>query len=139
MNLTRYTDYSLRVLMYLTIHSDELSNISEIAKSFNISRNHLVKVVHHLAQLGYINTTRGRGGGIELAFSAKDISVGEVIRATEETEAIVDCWEPTCPFLPACNLKFALNEATNAFLEVMDKYTIDDLVKNKKQLLKLIS
>jgi len=139
MHLTRYSDYSLRVLMYLALNSDKLGNISEIAESFNISRNHLIKVVNHLVKLGYINAKRGRNGGLELAYESDSISVGEVVRNTEQTLDVINCAEPACPFIPACKLKAALNEATEAFLSVLDQYTLAEIIKNKNKLKQLLS
>ncbi len=139
MQLTRHSDYSLRVLIYLALNPEKLSTISEISTIFNVSRNHLVKVVHQLSTLGYINTIRGQGGGIELAQLAKDIYVGSVIRKTENNLDVINCLQPLCPVVPACQLKVALNEATEAFLTVLDSYTIADLVKNKNKLNKLLA
>jgi Rrf2 family transcriptional regulator, nitric oxide-sensitive transcriptional repressor len=139
MQLTRHSDYSLRVLIYLALHQEKLSNISEIASTFNVSRNHLVKVVHELAKLGYIHTTRGHGGGLELSRSPEDILVGDVIRHTENTFDVINCKQPPCPILPSCKLKRALAEATKAFLETLDTYTIADLTEDKSRLMKLIA
>ncbi len=134
MQLTRYTDYSLRVLMYLALNPDKLGHISDIAESFNISRNHLIKVVNYLVKLGYIYSKRGRGGGLELAYEPETISIGEIVRSTEQTLDVVNCNEPICPFLPACYLQSALNQATQAFLSVLDDFTLADLIKNKREL-----
>ena len=139
MQLTRHSDYSLRVLIYLALNPHRISNVSEIAQAFNVSRNHLVKVVHNLSKLGYISTTRGHGGGIALTGDAADISVGEVVRHTENTLEVINCIEPRCPIYSACRLKGALDEATAAFLDVLDNYTIDDLVRNKVILKRLIA
>lgn len=137
MQLTRHTDYSLRVLIYLALRPDKLGNISEIASAYNVSRNHLVKVVHQLARLGYINTIRGHGGGIELSRNPEDINVGDVIRHTENKLDVIDCKQPPCPILPACRLKSALTEATRAFLEILDTYSVADLTREKSKLMKL--
>jgi len=139
MHLTRYSDYSLRVLMYLALKPEKLANITDIAESFNISRNHLIKVVNHLGKLGYITSKRGRGGGLELAYESNSISIGEVIRNTEQTLDVVNCAEPACPFVPACNLKSVLNEATEAFLNVLDDYTLEDIIVNKAGLKRLLA
>ncbi len=120
--------------MYLALNPERLGNISEIAESFNISRNHLIKVVNHLVKLGYINSKRGRSGGLELAYEPDSISIGEVVRNTEQTLDVINCAEPVCPFIPACNLKSALNEATEAFLGVLDQYTLAKIIKNKNKL-----
>ncbi len=139
MHLTRYSDYSLRVLMYLALRPEKLGNISDIAESFNISRNHLIKVVNHLVKLGYVISKRGRGGGLELAYEPDSLSVGEVIRNTEQTLDVVNCSEPACPFVPACSLKSVLNEATEAFLNVLDGYSLDDIITNKIKLNQLLA
>ncbi|MCU9614572.1 Rrf2 family transcriptional regulator [Caldibacillus lycopersici] len=138
MRLTNYTDYSLRVLMYLAIKKDgELSTILEIAESYNISKNHLMKIIHQLGQLGYIETIRGRNGGIKLAKHPKDINIGEVVSKTEEDFHIVNCFKEGgnyCAISPACKLKHALNEALQAFLNVLYGYTLEELVTNKNEL-----
>mgnify|MGYP003571080964 FL=1 len=139
MQLTRHSDYSLRVLIYLALNPGRISNVSEIAQAFNVSRNHLVKVVHNLSKLGYISTTRGHGGGIALTGDAADISVGEVVRDTENTLEVINCIKPRCPIYSACRLKGALDEATAAFLDVLDNYTIDDIARNKVVLKRLIA
>lgn len=139
MQLTRHSDYSLRVLIYLALRPEELCNITDIANTFNISRNHLVKVVHHLSKSGYIQTIQGRGGGLKLAGQPEKIRVGEVVRKTENSLDVINCNEPICPILPACRLKRALAEATEAFLDTLDDYTIADLVRNRMKLKKLIA
>ena len=138
MQLTKQTDISLRVLMHLALEPSALSTITHIAGRHNMSRNHLMKVVHHLVGLGYVTSVRGRGGGISLARPAKEINVGEVVRATEATLDVVDCDAYECPLSKKCILKDALNEATDAFLSVLDGYTVADLTRNKRQLLGLI-
>ncbi|MEQ8289556.1 MAG: Rrf2 family transcriptional regulator [Gammaproteobacteria bacterium] len=139
MQLMRQSDYSLRVLIYLALNPDHIANISDIAATFNISRNHLVKVVHQLSKLGYILTLRGRGGGIKLAQAAKDISVGSVVRDTENSLDVINCKQPVCPILPACRLKGVLNEATETFLTTLDGYTIADLIQQKDKLNRLLA
>ncbi len=138
MQLTKHTDLSLRVMMHLAINTSELSTIKDISEKYNISKNHLMKVVNKLASLGYIESTQGRGGGISLAVMPEEIVVGDIVRAMEVTLDIIDCSGSQCPLLPACLLKGVLNEATTAFLKVLDQYTIADLVRNKPQLLKLV-
>lgn len=131
MHLTRYTDYSLRVLIYLASHRDKLATIGEIATHYDISRNHLMKVVHQLGANGYIDTLRGKGGGIRLARPPEEIVVGKVVRSMEENMAIVECFTPntcTCILAPGCTLKDALDEATQSFLATLDLYTLADLV-----------
>jgi Rrf2 family nitric oxide-sensitive transcriptional repressor len=135
MQLTRYTDYSLRVLIFLAIQPEgRRSTITEIADRFEISRNHLVKIVHRLGQLGYVTTIRGKGGGLCLGRPAAEINLAEVVRSTESTLDVVDCAEPLCPVAPACELKRVLNRARDAFLEVLAGFTLADLVANRDQL-----
>lgn len=132
MRLTMYTDYSLRVLLYLASKEGESVNITELADFYNISRNHLVKVVHNLALKGYILTTRGRNGGIRLARSAADISVGEVVRATEPDFDLLECFNPVtdkCVISASCGLKSVLFKAQSNFISELDMYTLADLSK----------
>ena len=138
MQLTKHTDLSLRVLMYLAIHPEKKVTISEIALHYGASKNHLVKVVHRMVSLGYILSTQGRGGGLSLGIDIHEISIGEVMRNMESTLDVVDCQSDQCPLIPACRLKSALNKATQAFLDVLDNYTIADLVINKSHLLRLL-
>ncbi|HJO72284.1 MAG: Rrf2 family transcriptional regulator [Rhodospirillales bacterium] len=112
--------------------------VTELADNYGISHNHLVKVVHNLATLGYIQTYKGRGGGMRLARPAESINLGEVVRHTEVSLEIFNCWKPLCPLTPSCILRSALAEASGAFISVLDRYTIADLVKNKHQLLELL-
>lgn len=139
--LTVYTDYSLRVLMYLCIRGDKhLATIQEIANTYNISKNHLMKVTYDLGQHGYIETIRGRGGGIRLAMVPEEIVIGEVVRKTEEDFHIVECFNTEsnlCKISPECQLKNALYEALQAYLAVLDKYTLADVVHSKNALLEL--
>jgi Rrf2 family nitric oxide-sensitive transcriptional repressor len=141
MQLTHYTDYSLRVLIFLSLQEDEQRiTITNIAEHFTIPRNHLVKVVHRLGVLKYIDTTRGKNGGIRLAKPADQISIGKVVRQMEATLDIVNCQSPSpCPIRSGCNLKSILNHAANAFLDVLDQYTIADLNQQPGRLRKLLS
>jgi Rrf2 family transcriptional regulator, nitric oxide-sensitive transcriptional repressor len=135
--LTVYTDYALRVLMYLALKEDRLATIAEIAESYDISRNHLMKVAHQLGVAGYVETIRGRGGGLRLAKPIAAIGLGEVVRYTEPDMAIVSCFAPLdapCAIRPACVLKSALTNARDAFLEVLDGYTLGDLVEPRGRL-----
>ncbi len=138
MHLTKHTDISLRVLMYLGINKGEICNISDIAKKINVSRNHLVKVVHKLAGFGYIKSKQGRGGGILIDGDLNEIRVGDVVRDMEATLTIVDCSNMSCPLTPSCILKRALDDATNAFMKRLDAYTLDDLIRNKRTLVRLV-
>lgn len=137
MQLTKHTDLSLRVLMYLALNPKQGGTIADVAQRYGVSRNHLVKVVHRLATLGYLKSVQGRGGGIYLARPAAEINVGQVVRSTENTLEMVDCTR--CPLLPGCQLKGALAQATRKFLETLDDYTIADLTQDKTQMLRLIS
>jgi Rrf2 family nitric oxide-sensitive transcriptional repressor len=137
MRLTVYTDYALRLLMYLALKKDRLATIAEIAKSYDISRNHLMKVAHQLGVAGYVETVRGRGGGLRLAKPIAAIGLGEVVRYTEPDMAIVSCLAPldaSCAIQPACVLKGALKKARDAFLDVLDGYTLGDLVEPRSGL-----
>ena len=140
MQLTRYTDYGLRTLMYLALHSEResLFRISEITEVFDLSANHISKVVHHLGKLGYLQTVRGKSGGFKLAKPAADINIGQVVRALENSLAPIDCSKPYCLFTPACKLKGVLGDAVNAYLAVLDAYTLDMIVTNKKDLKSLL-
>ena len=138
MRLKRYTDHSLRVLIYLGMKHDAQATIAEVAGSYGISRNHLVKVGHNLATPGYIQTYMGKSGDTEFARPAGLINLGEVVRHTETSLEIIDCWKPLCPLAGSCILKSVATEACDAFLAGLDRYTIADLVKNRDQLLKLL-
>jgi Rrf2 family nitric oxide-sensitive transcriptional repressor len=141
--LTRYSDYTLRVLIYLALHPERLVTIEEIARSYDISKAHLVKVVHQLGLRGYVETVRGRRGGLRLARRAEEIRVGEVVRSTEENMDLVECFDPEnsqCAIEPACGLRSVLHEALGAFLAVLDRYTIADLVaRRRKPLVRLLA
>ncbi len=129
MQLTLHTDYALRVLIFLTQKREDLATITEIADFYQISRNHLVKVVHHLASAGFIQTTRGKHGGMKLAREPELIVIGEVVRRMEPNFDIVECFDaknPSCVVSPACALKSALYQAGNEFLGVLDRFTLAD-------------
>lgn len=130
MQITLYTDYSIRVLMYLGIERDRLVTINELAEAYDISRNHLVKVVHHLARAGYIWTVRGKGGGMRLGRSPAAINIGALVRRTEKDLEVIDCAGMECRLLPHCRLRGAFQEARNAFVDVLDGYTLADLIEN---------
>jgi Rrf2 family transcriptional regulator, nitric oxide-sensitive transcriptional repressor len=138
MQLTAYTDYTLRVLIYLGMQaSGEKSNIKEISSFYNISNNHLSKVVYELGKLGMIETVRGRNGGIRLAKDPDQINIGAIVRHTESPINLVECFDETrntCKLSPACKLKFVLNEALNSYLKVLDGYTLEDLLQNREEL-----
>jgi len=141
MRLTTFSDYGLRVLVYLGVHRGRLATIAEIARSYGVSENHLMKVVHHLAQRGYIETIRGKGGGMRLARPPADINVGKVVRESEDNLAFVECFDRAtsdCRIAPACLLKKALGEALEAFFASLERYTLDDLIGNRPKLAKLL-
>lgn len=140
MQITRYTDYSLRVLIFLSLQEDgQRMTITNIADHFKIPRNHLVKVVHKLGILNYVHTTRGKNGGLRIQMPADQIHIGQVIRHMENTLDVVDCNSPSpCPLTPGCKLKFILRQATDAFLDVLDQYTIADLQGKPEQLKTLL-
>jgi Rrf2 family nitric oxide-sensitive transcriptional repressor len=137
MRLTVLSDYSLRVLMYLGAAPDRLATIEEIARAYGISENHLMKVVHGLARHGFIETVRGRGGGMRLAKPAKAITVGAVLRKVEDDFALVECFreDNTCRITSVCQLKRALTQAMDAYLEVLDQWTLAELVARPKRLM----
>ncbi len=141
MRLTVYTDYALRVLMYLALREDGLATIAEIAKSYDISKNHLMKVTHQLGIAGYIETVRGRNGGLRLARSAEAIKIGQVVRHTEPDMAIVACLKPIdapCVIRSCCVLRRGIERARAAFLEILDGYTLNDLVQTRGRLIHLL-
>lgn len=143
MHLTTYTDFSLRVLLYLgTLEDGEKTNIKEISQTFSISENHLSKIVYELGKLGLIETIRGRNGGIRLAKPPSEINIGWVVRQTEDNLSLVECFagrENHCIVTPVCHLKHILHEALQAFLKALDSYTLADLLQNKNELKNLFT
>ncbi len=141
MNLTRHADLSLRVLLYVGLHGDRLSSVREVSERYGVSRNHLVKVAHHLVRLGFLETVRGRHGGLRLARPPEEITVGEVIRGTEPSFDLVECFAPetdTCAITPACRLKGVLHGALKRFLDELDRHTLADLLVNRSRLSPLL-
>lgn len=142
MRLTVYTDYSLRMLMYLAVNRNGLATIAGVAGAYGISKAHLTKVAHQLGVAGYVETVRGRGGGLRLARPAAEIGLGDVVRHSEPDMALVPCFEPAlggcCPIVPACGLRGALDEARQAFLAVLDRYSVADLVQRRAELRELL-
>ncbi|QUD89392.1 Rrf2 family transcriptional regulator [Phenylobacterium montanum] len=132
MRLTRFTDYAVRVLLHLGAKGEAQSSIAEIAELYGISRNHLMKVVQDLGHAGFVRTVRGRGGGIRLGRPAEEINLGALVRQTEDGFQLVDCSD--CLVAGACTLPRVLNEATAAFLGVLDKYTLADLLGRRQDL-----
>ncbi len=137
MRLTLYTDYSLRMLMYLAVKGGSLATIAEVAGAYSISKAHLNKVAHQLGLAGYVETVRGKGGGLRLARPPEEIGLGDVVRRVEPDTALAPCFEPVhapCPIVPACGLRGALYEARQAFLAVLDRYSLADLVGRRAEL-----
>lgn len=142
MRLTAYTDFSLRVLMYLALHPDRRPTIAEIAERYGVSKAHLMKVVYQLGLKGYVETTRGKGGGLRLARRLEDVTVGEIVRLTEPDMNLVACFgagEPSCVIAPACRLKGKLGEARAAFLKVLDDCTLAEVMGNRPALEALLA
>lgn len=142
MRLTTFTDYTFRVLIYLGLHPDDQITVAELAQRYDISRNHLTKVIHFLGQRGYIETLRGKGGGIRLAAKPSEISLGTLARETEKNSVLVECFIPDdcqCKITRACSLAGILVEAQEAFYRVLDKYSVADIIKNPTTLNKLLS
>jgi Rrf2 family nitric oxide-sensitive transcriptional repressor len=140
MRLTFSTDYALRLLMLVGVETDRLVTIEEVADRFGISKNHLMKVAYQLGQAGYLETVRGRNGGLRLGKAPSQIVVGEVVRKIEPDFAVVECETPAgyCRIAPCCTLRSAMREAVRAFLGKLDQYTLEDLVRPKRQLRQLL-
>lgn len=130
MKLSLFSDYALRVLMFAAMRGESF-RVDEVTAAYGISRNHVAKVIHTLAQLGYLETRRGRGGGIQLARPAGEIRIGKLVRQTEDQPVFVECFDPatnTCPISGSCRLKGVLGEAVNAFYATLDRHTLLELV-----------
>lgn len=141
MRLTTFSDYTLRVLMYLALDRTRLATIQEIATAYGISQNHLMKVVHQLARAGIVESVRGKGGGIRLARAPEAIRIGEIVRATEGDAPIVECLsgEPhACRIAGACTLTRVLVDAFEALFETLDRYTLADLTRHRKALASIL-
>lgn len=137
MKLTTFTDYSLRVLMYLGLQEGRMATIAEIAAAFDISEHHLTKVVHFLGREGWLANVRGKGGGLALAMPTARICVGAVVRRTEGDPVGAECFEPAgghCRIAPACRLHGVLDRAFDAFFSVLDGYTLQDMLSNREEL-----
>lgn len=131
MRLSTYSDYALRVLMQAALRQPRLVTVDEVSTTFSISRHHLVKVVHDLGRSGYLRTRRGSGGGFTLALRPDNISIADIVRLGEETDTFIDCQEvhgQSCRLRPACRLKAILDEAAAGFFQVLERYSIADLV-----------
>mgnify|MGYP001417842971 CR=1 FL=1 len=141
MHLTRFTDNALRCLTVLALHPEEPRTAADIARRMRMSEDHLSKVIGHLAQFGYVETQRGRSGGVRLARSPQEIRVGAVVRDTEESFALVECFTPEtnqCPIAPACALAKTLDGALEAFLAVLDGVTMAEVVRQPRRLERLL-
>ena len=137
MRLTTFSDYTLRVLMYLALNREEMATIPIIAAAYGISENHLMKVVHQLARAGVVESTRGKGGGIRLAVAPEAIRLGQIVRSSEGATPIVECLgeqKSGCRIAPSCRLAGILVRAFDALYDVLDEYTLADLVKNRRVL-----
>ncbi|MGQ9425721.1 RrF2 family transcriptional regulator [Gilvimarinus sp. F26214L] len=143
MRITRYTDYALRVMMYVGLKDPELATIREIANSYDISRNHLMKVVQELNNRGYLVATRGKNGGLRLKDLPENINVGRLVRDMEQDSELVECFgcSSSCVITPACELKGIFARAMDAFFHALDQYTLADLLPTamQPQLLELLN
>mgnify|MGYP000023499753 CR=1 FL=1 len=137
MKLTAYSNYALRILMYCALRQPDLSSVAEISEAYGISKAHLVKAAHQLVQIGYLDSVRGRAGGIRLAMAPEDIVIGEVVRHTEGDLMLVECFDPatnTCPLMEVCELSRTMKRARDAFLAVLDDTTLADVTANQRAL-----
>jgi Rrf2 family nitric oxide-sensitive transcriptional repressor len=142
MRLTYHADYSLRLLLYLGLKPGAVVTVGEVSASYGISRNHLVKVAQQLGKLGYVEILRGKAGGLRLALDPAAVRIGDVVRQTEPTFDLVECFDPvtnTCPIISACALKGILRDAQMQFLAVLDRYTLADALKRPEVLSSLLS
>jgi Rrf2 family transcriptional regulator, nitric oxide-sensitive transcriptional repressor len=141
LRLTQFSNFAVRLLMYTALKGNAPSAVPEIARAYGISYDHLKKAAAELCRLGYLETIRGRNGGVRLAKDPGEIRIGGVIRQTEGETMLVECFDPatnTCPLLTACQLRVALQEALAAFFTVLDRYTLADLVRAPEQLAPLL-
>lgn len=135
MRLTYFSDYALRMLIHAGVHSDRLVTVPEIAEAYGVSRHHMVKVSQLLIRLGFLESVRGRNGGLRLARPTTEINVGALVRKTEPDLYLVECFDRennTCPLVPSCDLKGVLQQAQSEFLRVLDEHTLEDLLKHKR-------
>lgn len=134
MQLTIFTDYGLRTLIYVAADPERRCSVREVAEHYGISRNHLVKVVHHLALRGYLDSSKGKGGGIQLAKAPETLRIGDVVRDLEPNMQMAECFNRetnSCRISSNCQLKHYLMEATNAFIATLNRYTLADAVQDK--------
>lgn len=140
MKLNKQTDYALRILIYASITTgEELLSIQQATDVYALSRNHVMKIVQKLGQLGYLKTIRGKGGGFKLGRAPELINIGQLIRQLENSLVLTDCDQPPCRLSQGCQLKRVLAEAMVSFLGVLDKYTLADLISNRGQLVELLA
>lgn len=140
MHLTRHADYTMRLLIHLAIQPDGAATIREISGRYGISRNHLMKVANHATQAGFVNGVRGRAGGLRLAKTPVELNIGQILRSIEDW-SLVECFESAsneCRITRGCGLKPILKEATEAFLAVLDRYTLEDVVRRKPALIRVL-
>ena len=140
MRLTTFTDYAMRVLLYVATAPEGRANIAEIAATYGVSEHHLVKVVHLLGKQGLLINTRGRGGGLRLACAPASINLGHVVRITEQPTVLVECFDPAgrCAISTACRLAHVLDSAHKAFYEVLDGFTLEDLLQNPQRMKRIL-
>ncbi|MDR5854695.1 Rrf2 family transcriptional regulator [Caballeronia sp. LZ062] len=144
MRLTDYTDYALRVLLYLSVRPARLSTIREISDAYGISKNHLMKIVQQLGELGWVETVRGRHGGLRLAARSRELTIGEIVRETENDFALVGCFGDQtedgrrCAIQPACRLRGVFAAARDAFLAELDKHTVGELCEPASEIARLL-
>jgi Rrf2 family transcriptional regulator, nitric oxide-sensitive transcriptional repressor len=142
MHLTQFSDYSMRLVLYLACHPERLVSVEEVGQAYGISRHHLVKVVQTLTDLEVIESQRGRGGGMRLAKHPSEINVGWLVRRTEPHFNLVECFDDetnTCPISPVCGLKGALHRAQQAFLGVLDEYNLEHFQSRRADLVILLA
>ena len=142
MKLTSYTNFALRSLQLAALKEPDLIRVDDVVRVHGLARPHIVKIVHELGRAGYVATQRGRNGGSRLARPAEDIVIGDVVRLTEGPLDLVECFNPernTCPLIGICKLSRALQEATGAFMAVLDNLTLSDIASNRGDLLARIA
>jgi Rrf2 family nitric oxide-sensitive transcriptional repressor len=141
MRMTQFTDYALRLLMLVAARHPELITIDTAARHYGVSKNHLMKVSQHLVQAGFLASQRGRGGGLRLARPVGDINVGALVRSSEASSILVECFDPqtnACVISSACRLRGVLGEALDAYMAVLDGYTLEDLVRPNSKLMQML-
>lgn len=137
MQLSRHTDFTLRVLLYLAVRPGERGTLAQIAAFFGISLEHLRKVVHELSKMGYLDTYQGKGGGIELARAPRDVNIGQLLEQLEGGKPLIDCRALDCRLAPACTLNVALRHAQRSFFDTLHEYTLADLIADKSMVREL--